>query len=727
MLTYPYMPRIPTLLLILFCLSACSEPSIQVTFDVPENYQPGENEECKPNCDQRFLDCLDPGPDEQECWQIFEECRQNCEQQQDPECENRCEEEFRICSEGGPPPEDPDKCDLLLEECINACEEGILDWSSLKIYMPPISTQTGQKAFGCDELSFGEVDPAVLSASLMQEVILSGTEDKQRPLSGVPRKGLKVLLAQAFDKSNLPVVAACTEIGDINDDIQLRLNGEPAAVLTMIGGENQEWFFGAMQLPDPVELLITDAFQTPLESWDVKWNVVGPAETGSNGIVQTGDEGRLVFSPQTPTSPGPSILEILTRWQRGTTPLIKAFTEPRRIEGPLPDFKLNDIKVGHIGPAGQTGYAATYLCGTPTTTCLFYAYYNGGQMTSRQLTLEGLGEEAAAPLGIIPRADYDRVIVAGFGFWLELNPSQGTTTQRTYDAIQSQPVAVLPVDPCDDSPVGQVLLVFEDGSLGVYGPTGGERLLMHPFADLQASGFNFVSGCVADQDGTEHRLLIGEQDESRWRVVVEFGTLVEQFDWAAPLRGIGFSPSLEDHPAHLVVGRLGQDSPEIARMRVLHQPGIADTRLDEISAVPLFAVPEAIGAGHLDADFQLDVLGLFRLDNQQYFTQAVLGRQHRGKQVSGMMPAGLAGEEPPRLLVTDFDNDKTDDFAVMRVLECDFSGNDQCMQICEEALQRCLQEHEPQFCEEAYFACTKACGEGQITCVQFMEIYLMGS
>ena len=54
------------------------------------------------------------------------------------------------------------------------------------------------------------------------------------------RKGLKVLLAQAFDRSNLPVVAACTEIGDINDDIHVFLRGEPAAVLTMIGGENQE-------------------------------------------------------------------------------------------------------------------------------------------------------------------------------------------------------------------------------------------------------------------------------------------------------------------------------------------------------------------------------------------------------------------------------------------------------------------------------------------------------
>lgn len=721
---YPYMLRILTILGVLFCVSACSEPSIQVTFDVPEAYQPGENQQCKANCDQRFLDCLDPGPDEQECWEIFEECRQGCEQQ-DPECENRCEEEFHFCSEGGPP-EDPDKCDLLLEECNNTCEEGLLDWSSLKIFMPPISTQTGQKAFGCDDLSFGEVDPAVLSASLMQEVILSD-EGGQRPFSGVPRKGLKVLLAQAFDSSDLPVVAACTEIGEIDDDVLVRLEGEPAAVLTLIGGENQEWFFGALQLPDTVELLVTDAFSTPLVNWDVKWNVVGPAPSGSNGLAQTGDDGRLVFNPQTPASPGPSILEILTRWQRGTTPLIKAFTEPAHIVGPLPDFRINAIKVGRIGPAGQMGYAATYLCGAPLTTCLFYAYYNGGQMTSRQLTLDGLGEEEPAPLGIIPRADYDRVIVAGFGLWLELNPSQGTTTQRTYDAIQSQPVAVLPVDPCGDSPVGQVLLAFEDGSLGVYGPTGGERLPMHPFANVQLSGFNLASGCVADQDQVERRLLIGEQDESHWRVVVDLGTLVEQFDWAAPLRGIGFSPSLEKHPAHLVVGRLGPDSPEVARMRVLHQPGIADTRLDQISAVPLFAVPEAIGAGHLDADFQLDVVGLFPLDGEEYFAQAILGRQHRDKPVSGMLPAGPAGEEPPRLFVADFDSDGTDDFAVMRVRNCHFSGNEQCMQICQEDLDRCLQEHEPQFCEDAWSACTKECGEGQITCVQFMDIYLMGS
>ena len=175
-----------------------------------------------------------------------------------------------------------------------------------------------------------------------------------------------------------------------------------------------------------------------------------------------------------------------------------------------------------------------------------------------------------------------------------------------------------------------------------------------------------------------------------------------------------------------MVGRLGQDSPEIARMRVLHQPGIADTRMDEISAVPLFAVPEAIGAGHLDDDELLDVLGLFPLDDQQYFAQAVLGRQHRDKPVSGMLPAGLGGEEPPRLFVTDFDGDAIDDFAIMRVLECHFGENEQCRQLCEEELQRCLQEHEPQFCEEAYMTCTEQCGQGQTTCVQFMDIYLMG-
>jgi hypothetical protein len=633
--------------------------------------------------------------------------------------------------EGGLP-EDPGVCELIWEECETACERGIVNWSSLKIFMPPISTDTGKAYFGCDDLSFGEVDPAVLDASLMQEVILFD-KNGQRPFSGVPRKGLKVLLAEAFDSSNLPVVAACTEVGEIDDDIIVHLRGEPAAVLTLIGGENQEWFFGAMQLPDPVELLITDAFQTPLAVWDVKWNVVGPAGTGSNGIVQTGMDGRLDFSPQTPTSPGPSILEIVTRWQRGTTPLIKAFTEPARIEGPLPDFKLNDIKVGNIGPNGQMGYAGTYFCGNPLTTCLFYAYYNNGQMTSRQLTLDGLGGEEPAPLGIIPRADYDRVIVAGWGSWLELNPSSGTTTRRTYQGSPAEPVAVMPVDRCGDSPVGQVLLAFGDGSLGVFGPSGGDRVPGHPFSPIQLPGYNIASGCVADQDGIERRLLIGEQDESRWRVVVDLGTLVDQFDWSAPLRGIGFSPSVENHPSHLVVGRLGQDSPEIARMRVLHQPGIADTRLDQISAVSLFAVPDAIGAGHLDGnlqkngDLQLDVLGLFPLDGEEYFVQAILGRQHRDKPVSGMMLAGLSEEEPPRLFVADFDGDATDDFAIMRVRECDFPGNEQCMQICQEALDRCLEQHEPQFCEEAWTACTKECGEGQITCVQFMDIYLMGS
>jgi hypothetical protein len=722
MLIYLHMPRIRIFALVFLQISACSEPSVQVTFEIPEDYRPGQNDQCMKNCDAQLQQCQEPGPDEQECNQIFEDCRRECGEQ-NPDCENECQMQLNQCLEGQLPPENQEQCLLLHGECMQDCEEGIMAWSSLQVLKPPVANAQGEGSFGCEDLAFSEVPAEVLRASIIEDVTLQ-TGRSSEPLAGIDRKGRKLFLARAFDSGDKPVVAACREIGDIYDDVHVRLTGEPASVLTLYMQEYQDWVFGAKELPDPVELLATDVFNDPLQNLEVHWNVVGPGGKGSNDRDVTKMDGRLTFNPQTPSDPGPAILEIVARWQRDPTPLIKAFRQPAVLEGNLPDSKVIDIQLGRIGPGGQRGYAGTTYCGTPTGICLFYSYYQDGRMTWQQLVLSELENQESVALGIVEGATSDRVIVLGAGKWLELNPAGGTMIERPFESV-SGPVWALPAGDCSPTAGGEVLVAFGDGSSGVFGPDGGSRLTTHPFSNLQLWGSDYFSGCAADQDGVAHRLLLGRQEDAFWRIFADVGGLLVQFDWVAQLRGVGFSPSTDSRAGHLLVGRLGQDSPEIVRLRLLHQPSIGPARLEEVSSAPLFSVPEAIGAGDMDDDDALDVVGLFSLENSERFAHAILGHTHKDKPVSGMLSVGFS-QEPARLWLADFDGNGADDMAVMRELDCQPAENEQCLQQCEEEYRICLEGQEPHHCEELFLECNQSC-ELELHCIQYMDIYLMGS
>jgi hypothetical protein len=193
---------------------------------------------------------------------------------------------------------------------------------------------------------------------------------------------------------------------------------------------------------------------------------------------------------------------------------------------------------------------------------------------------------------------------------------------------------------------------------------------------------------------------------------------------------VGFAAAVEEDPGMLLLGRLGVESPEIAVARILFRAGSSTLQFEEVDLQPLFLTPEVIGGGALDSDVRQDLVGLFTLRAPggllQYFAQSVLGVQHRGRSISGMMPLG-ASIEAPRLWLKDFDGDGVTDWAVWRILSgANGTGNDQCLAACEEAYRACVPDG-GQDCEAAYQECKLHCQDpGSAGFLQTLDIYYLG-
>jgi hypothetical protein len=704
----------------------CAEPSLQITFDIPENYW--NNDGCDPECYEQFNKCQNPDPDEQHCYLEFDECNRQCENGQggDPnqECWVECDMRLQDCLGNNGDP--LSQCEQLYFWCTSSCREreGVVHTITLQIFEPP-----GASPFDCDDLAFNEVDPELLAASLVQEIAIGDV------LEGIDRVAPKVLLARAFDSSGKTVVAGCRQVDEVNGYLEVALEAEPATVLTLEQDEFEEWTLGGMGLPGQIALVVTDAQSRPLEGVEIHWQTVGPAAKGFSDTEETGAEGTAQFSPKAPEAPGPAVLDIRAKWQRSDIPVIKGFKRPEpMLQLEFSGSALSELELGRIGPGGEMGFAGLSPCeNNPQAKCLVFGYtQDGNQPQLHSLELE-TSPEYEAHLAIVPDTNLDHLVVVSGEAWLELEPREIALIQHEYilpnEPQGSYPVSAYAAGRCEAGEEATYVMVsFQDGAYAVYSRWGGAPIQQNPFEGLPSPGPGYLSGCVADQSGSEHRLLVGSQGPSDWRLFVEFEMSPLLFTWRAMWSGVNFAPAVGSEPGTLLVARLGADSPEVSRLRILTLPGVADIELEEVDSVPMMAMPETFAAGDMDGDDRVDVVGVFPLRSisgtEEYYAQAVLGLTHRGKPVSGMLPLGYS-QLPPRAWMADFDGNGVDDLVVLRMEECE-NGNNDCQEICNQEFERCMQEQDPQMCEQLFGECLVNC-EQEDRCRQYLDIYPMGS
>jgi hypothetical protein len=220
---------------------------------------------------------------------------------------------------------------------------------------------------------------------------------------------------------------------------------------------------------------------------------------------------------------------------------------------------------------------------------------------------------------------------------------------------------------------------FKDGTVGVYAPEGGEPVpvLDNPFASLSSGQMVMESGCVSDQTTEEkHRVLVLSVDhngqEENELVIDSYGAL-SSVELPALISDVGFSPALGREPAMLMVSHLGVDGPELSRLKIRLMGSGQEPLLEEVTRDHLIGAPISVGGGDIDGDGIIDVVGLipvtFSGETAQFYLQATLGCEHRGKRVSGLMLVGssFGSFVNPRIWLTDFDGNGVDDIVLVKL------------------------------------------------------------
>ncbi|MEM6531899.1 MAG: hypothetical protein AAF654_04715 [Myxococcota bacterium] len=163
----------------------------------------------------------------------------------------------------------------------------------LEVYLP------GASAANCDTLANGTSE---LSAAV--EIRLA---DRSNPeLTSLPRSGRKLVVIRGIDENDIPVVAGCAEVGDVDGDAELRIDAEPTtrAALTLIPSEGVETFARW-------SVEIRDARGELRPELSARWESLGAGQfTPFSEQVGESLEFELLEDPP----PGPLRVTVLTRW-----------------------------------------------------------------------------------------------------------------------------------------------------------------------------------------------------------------------------------------------------------------------------------------------------------------------------------------------------------------------------------------------------------------------------
>ncbi len=524
----------------------------------------------------------------------------------------------------------------------------------LAVIVPPAA-----EPFGCEQLAFGEVDADTVALATVQEA--TGSE-----LAGIPRTGTKLFHAVGLDAQELPLVAGCEELGEVDGVVDLLITGEPTTVVAVPPSDPGK------PLRSPVTVTVIDGRGDPLASAEVRYTVTGPAAETTGGTKTTDALGRADIQPEQPSLPGPQALDVRARWARTPPDSLLGFgAPPGMLDLPLPgtgDLTSAQTEalyvVGRIGPAGQVGFAAL----GPVDPI------NGGRqvlLTWYDAALDPPFDGATtAPLtgvltlGLIDEGDgRDRVFTLTATSWIEIAPSGGTTATASPSPGHIA-TRILPAGGCSNGGDNHAVLVsFSDGAVQVFDanrdPVAGSPLVPPAVDGLRIAG----SGCVTAtgdsagpwrtvvySDGTPTLQVVSELDGGRG------GPLT------ALALGVGFSPALGGADAYLLASEVDVDGLAIARWRLSPFPpaGLELEKVDEDeSASPALSV----AGGDVDGDGEVDVVGLLTFGERDAATQfrvlVALAVPHGDGRLTGLSEPDEATR--PRMFLRDFDGDGFDD------------------------------------------------------------------
>ncbi|HUQ03176.1 MAG TPA: hypothetical protein VM261_11825 [Kofleriaceae bacterium] len=202
----------------------------------------------------------------------------------------------------------------------------------------------------CEDVAFGRIPEAVLEGARRASV---GALDTPR-ISGVPRLGPKLVIAEARNPGGRRVGAGCREVGDVESDATVDVLVEVAPRVRVFSRDE----IGSQ--PSPVQLVVTAPWNDVLTLGDRR--VVAELHS-AGGVVEMPVEATapsgLTRTPEfSLTEPGPAQTVVRVRWA----------DEPLRVPAFVQWPSMGTVGGGHISLAADDGsrLARSWVSGAAT-------------------------------------------------------------------------------------------------------------------------------------------------------------------------------------------------------------------------------------------------------------------------------------------------------------------------------------------------------------------------
>jgi hypothetical protein len=466
--------------------------------------------------------------------------------------------------------------------------------------------------FGCNELAFGRIPPAVIEVSTIRQAVLGGADET--PLGDLLRARAHVFLAEAVDEDGDLFAIGCAGAEELEDDTVLELILEP--YVTVIGTEEQ------IDAHAPFRLRAIDQFDAPAPGVAAAWVTTGAGGRVSEASGATGPDGVLEIDPGVSSAPGPFVVDVSVRWSDDNPFRAEGFIPPSPIYEMLPP--IEDVALIDGGLAllvdGPGGTALLFCSGTEVA-C------GPSIPIGPPATLASLG---------------DRVLVATENVWYTARPGMPVPEELLLGAPIPVPDQIVAAGPCP----GATELLFDYGpaSTQVFDLEGRtiERLELG-----DAVGELLASGCAETLDGDLARAYVLRNEEGETDVLAHRGTELFVTEW------------LVDGEA-IVVGD-GRRGPLLGTQYDLDEVVISQVALDlfdgELFLEPIDAdyppgFPLRTAGGDVDGDGGFDVVSLLSDFEGGFLVWIALDAESAGERISGAMPIeGLC--DNPELFVVD--------------------------------------------------------------------------
>lgn len=483
----------------------------------------------------------------------------------------------------------------------------------------------------CDDAAYGRIDEGVIAlAEVAGDTAVFGGD---LAVSGIPRLGAKLFVAEGRNPDGERVVAGCTPLGDVEDDVVVEIATEAIGDLVVAP------HFPDQPAPGELAVVVDDGFlaPAPLAGRGVSWTVLTcPAEEVTSGDADPTDgDGATTVEVTAPPGYGPRPIQLRARWAEPQPAVVSTFQSPDQITRPIGASCPVGLEVATAAWAplrpGGGSVAIAGLARGAGAAHLYVAAWNGTDSIQGCSADVGDVDTFAVIRGQLGQPDtlvvVDEALIHVYGV-----SSDGTglvvteiVSRAWANPTAVPPRAVVPVRACgrDSGEQDFVLVQLDDEPATILAfANDSQPLPDHPFAAALNAALPVlasdgvlpelrVSGCLAGDDPPAaqgvilevQRQILDDPSTLRPRFVVVDGTTYGLGFVSLPVPSfgaVGFTPIREAEDPYLLGGTLEPSGPKVVRWRLARVGETLQLREDRVDDA--LGPPASLAYGDIDGD-----------------------------------------------------------------------------------------------------------------------------